>query len=470
MKNLRLLLGVLIVGLFGCAQTPSARSASQGVAQAMPPAPAEDQAQSPIQNQGRAQPLLGKGTVHHVIIIFQENRSTDNLFHGLRGADTANSGLNTAGDRVPLIPVRLTDRFDISHQHSAFNTAYDGGEMDGFNLERSNCGGKRFHCPPQDRRMYAYVPPDEVRPYFAMAEDYAFADRMFSTQAGPSFPAHQYILSGTSTITRGSRLRAAENPLTPGQHFTGGCDSPPGSLVFLIDGNGTEDQQTFPCFDRPTLADLATAKHLSWRWYQAHSGAGLWNGPDAVKHIRDSSTFNTHVVAPPSRIFTDIKDNTLANVVWVTPTAAASDHAGATNGTGPHWVASVVNAIGESKYWDNTAIFVTWDDWGGWYDHVKPPQYNAYELGFRVPLIAIGPYAKKGFVSHNQHEFGSILKFTEQVFDLGTLGTTDLRSDNLADCFDFLKKPRPFTAIPTTFGPEYFLSQPISYEDPDNDF
>ncbi|MGA7093050.1 MAG: alkaline phosphatase family protein [Candidatus Cybelea sp.] len=465
----RLILGVLIAGLFGCEQTQSARSVAQG-ALPMPPAAAEYALQSPNENENRVQPLLGLGKVRHVVIIFQENRTTDNLFHGLRGADTADFGINTAGQHVPLIAVKLTARFDVSHQHSAFNTAYDGGHMDGFNLERSNCAGKRFHCPPQDRRAYAFVPPAEVKPYFALAENYAFADRMFSTQAGPSFPAHQYILSGTSTITKGSRFRASENPLTPGQHFTGGCDSPQGSLVFLIDGNGTEDQQVFPCFDRPSLSDLVLQKGLTWRWYQAHLGPGLWSGPDAIKHIRDSPHFDTDVVAPPSRIFTDIKNETLANVVWVTPTAAASDHAGATNGTGPQWVASVVNAIGRSKYWDTTAIFVTWDDWGGWYDHVKPPQYNAYELGFRVPLIAIGAYAKKGFISHRQHEFGSILKFTEQIFDLGTLGTTDLRSDNLADCFDFLKRPRPFTSVPTTLGAEYFLNQPISYENPDTDF
>jgi phospholipase C len=456
--------------LFGCEEMTGARNAPQGAPPAAPPALAGYAAQSVNGSDESVQPLLGKGKVHHVVIIFQENRTPDNLFHGLPGADTVSFGLNSADEKIPLIPVKLNARYDIGHSHSSFSTAYHGGKMNGFNLERSTCGGKRGECPKLADRAYAYVPPDTVKPYFALAENYAFADRMFATQAGPSFPAHQYILSGTSTISKGSNFRASENPFSPGQQFTGGCDSPKGSLVFLIDGEGTESHQVFPCFDRPTLADLATAKGLTWHWYQQHSGPGIWNAPDAVKHIRDGPQFKADVVAPPSQIFTDIKNGNLANVVWVTPTAEASDHAGSTNGTGPQWVASVVNAIGESKYWGGTAIFVTWDDWGGWYDHVAPPQYNAYELGFRVPLIAIGPYAKKGFISQKQHEFGSILKFTEQVFKLGTLGTTDLRSDNLADCFDFLKKPRPFKPIKTALGPDYFLSQPISNKPVDDDF
>jgi phospholipase C len=114
-------------------------------------------------------------------------------------------------------------------------------------------------------------------------------------------------------------------------------------------------------------------------------------------------------------------------------------------------------------------ILVTWDDWGGWYDHVRPPQYNSYELGFRVPLIVIGPYAKKGYVSHVQHEFGSLLKFTERVFGLDSLGTTDDRSDNLYDCFNFQQKPRRFVPIKKQFSGSYFLSQPVSMEDPDDE-
>ncbi len=128
-----------------------------------------------------------------------------------------------------------------------------------------------------------------------------------------------------------------------------------------------------------------------------------------------------------------------------------------------------MNAIGRSQYWDSTAIFVLWDDWGGWYDHAPPKIYNSFELGFRVPLLVISPYAKRGHVSHTHHELASILKFTEETFGLPSLGTTDARADDLRDCFDFHSPPRRFQRIPTQLSGEYFLRQPPSNQEPDDD-
>ncbi len=413
--------------------------------------------------------LLGGGKIAHVVIVVQENRSTDNLFNGLAGADTSRSGRNSANETVRLKPEPLTAPYDVDHEHRAYEASYDAGDMNGFNLERSNCE-KGHRCPPPYERAYAFVPRSDVEPYFSMARQYAFADRMFQTNEGPSFAAHQYIISGTSTIEKGSKWKASELPFTPHQKFTGGCDSPHGSLVMLIDPQGEEDREAYPCFERPALMDLLTPKGLTWHYYQAHAGPGLWNAPDAIRHVRFGTDYSSDVVWPPSQVLSDIADGRLANVVWVTPTAKASDHAGNTDGSGPSWVASVVNAIGRSAYWQNTVIFVTWDDWGGWYDHVPPPQYNSYELGFRVPLIAISAYAKRGYVSHRQHEFGSMLKFVENAFALGSLDSTDERADALADCFDFSQKPRPFKPIHAKLPPSYFLDQPVSDEDPDTDF
>ena len=414
-----------------------------------------------------APPPAGQGAkIHHVVIIFQENRTVDNLFNGFPGADTVRSGLNSHGQSVALRPIRLTAHYDVSHEHSAFVVERANGKLDGFNEVDSNCQIGET-CPPKFLRAYGYVPNNEVRPYFTMAQRYTFADRMFQTNAGPSFPAHQYILSGTSTTSDGAPLRAAGNPFSPFGGFTGGCDSPGGSWVWLIDPMGNENQAAYPCFDRLALSDLLQRKSHTWRYYQAHLGAGLWEGPDAIAHIRNSKSFAAHVVAPPKQVLDDIDAGHLADVVWVTPTAAASDHAGTTDGTGPSWVASVVNAIGSSKYWSDTAIFVTWDDWGGWYDHVSPPQYNSYELGFRVPLIVISPYARRHYISHRRHEFGSILKFTEETFNLGSMNTTDVRSDDLSDCFDFSQQPSHFQKIPAPLHRSYFERQPISYTNPD---
>lgn len=410
--------------------------------------------------------MLGSGKITHVVIIVQENRSVDNLFHGLPGADTASVGLNTLGQSVPLTSVRLTASYDMAHTHEAFLVDYNHGRINGFNVAPTTCSAT---CRPADVRAYAFVEPDEVQPYFTMAETYTFADRTFQSNSGPSFPAHQYLIGGTSVIATGSRYYAAENAHTPQGGPTGGCDAPAGSNVELIDPiSGVEHGTTFPCFEHPVLFDRIDAAHLTWRYYQPDVYAGLWDAPDAIRHIRYSADY-ANVISPPTKFLSDVRNGYLANVTWIIPNAAQSDHAQITNGTGPSWVAALVNAIGDSKYWSSTAIFVTWDDWGGFYDHVPPPQYNHYELGFRVPLIVISPYARRGYVSHVQHEFGSILRFVEEVFNLPTLGYTDERADDLSDCFDFADPPHAFTDIAAPLGAAYFESLPPDHRSPDND-
>ncbi len=413
--------------------------------------------------------VFGHGKIEHVVVIVQENRSVDDLFNGLPGADTVKFGKNTDGITVALRQIPLTAGYDLSHKHSAWIGDYDNGNMDGFNTENEHCYPRATQCPKRDVAAYGYVPPSETAPYREMAAQYAFADNMFQSNEGPSLPAHQYLVSGTSTISNGSHYLASENPTNPmRKRHQGGCDSVSTATVATIDEFGGPGPSVFPCFDRTAIMDLMNARAVSWRYYQAHGGPGLWNAVDALKQIRHGVSYE-NVVWPSARVLSDIRDGELADVTFITPTAVASDHAGKTNGTGPSWVASLVNAVGESRFWQSIAIFVAWDDWGGWYDHVKPTQYNSYELGFRVPLLVISPYAKQGYVSHRHHEFGSILKFVEQTFDLPSLGTTDRRADDLSDSFDFSQKPRSFSPIKADYGADYFLRQPLSDEDPDDD-
>ncbi len=230
-----------------------------------------------------------------------------------------------------------------------------------------------------------------------MAEQYGFADRMFQTNEGPSFPAHQYILSGTSTLNPSSTLRASENPFTPKQTYTGGCDAPQGSLVLFIDANGQELQEGYPCFDRPALTDLVDAKGLTWHYYQPHGGAALWNGPDAIKHIRDSSEYSTDVTWPPSKVLTDIAGGNLANVVWVMPDrrehpiTPTLPTARARTGSPRSSTRSARVSIGIIRRYSSRGT--TGAD--GTITS-RPPVYNSYELGFRVPLVVISPvHAKK---------------------------------------------------------------------------
>jgi phospholipase C len=166
---------------------------------------------------------------------------------------------------------------------------------------------------------------------------------------------------------------------------------------------------------------------------------------------------------------TDIDNGQLANVTWVMPSGRSSDHPATNDGSGPSWVASIVNAIGNSRYWDNTVILITWDDWGGWYDHVAPSVINSYEYGFRVPLIVVSPFAKQAYVSHDTYDFGSILKFIEEIYHLPSLGYADRFAQNdLSDCFDF-HRHNMFKKINAPHDAKYFLNDKRAPTDPDDD-
>ena len=425
--------------------------------------------------------------IEHVVVIFQENRSTDNLFHDpvliAKGANIASSGVNSSGQTIALTAIPLNNDYDPLHSHAAFVSMYDGGKMDGANNIPVSCAvGVTTNCPPPNPQ-FTYVEASDVGPYFQMAEQYTFGDSMFQTNQGPSFPAHQFILSGTSAPTATSNLFAAENPnLTA----AAGCIAPKESRVALIDPSGNESSSIYPCFEHPTLSDELDAQGVSWRYYTPSAGS-VWTSPNAIDHMCQAqvqggalactgSAWN-NVIIPQTQVLTDIANGNLAAVSWVIPSGQASDHPSINNGSGPSWVASIVNAIGNSSYWSNTAILVTWDDWGGWYDHVPPPQVRVncsewgcgYVYGFRVPLLVISPYARPGYISHINHDFGSILRFIEETFGLPSLGYADAFADDLSDCFNFSQTPRPFHTVATRLGADEFLNDTTPPTDPDDD-
>jgi phospholipase C len=437
---------------------------------------------------GTSQGSIESRSIQHVVVIVQENRTPDNLFQDpvliSRGADIKQSGLNSQGQTIALVETDLATTYDLSHAHSAFVSMYDGGKMDGADQIPITCTSGAVNCPPPNPQ-YMYVNPVEVEPYFQMAEQYTFGDRMFQTNEGPSFPAHQFLISGTSAPTATSNLFAAENPHGVGN---AGCIAQSATYVKLIDPTGTESSTQYPCFEHPTLTDELDAKGISWRYYAPGAGS-IWNGPDAIQHICQPQTQNgqlvctgkdwtNNVVIPQTGVLTDIANQNLAQVSWVIPTGSDSDHPQLNNGSGPSWVASVVNAIGNSSYWSNTAIILTWDDWGGWYDHVPPPKVLVncsqwgcgYVYGFRVPLIVMSPFAKAQYLSHTEHDFGSILNFIEGVFGLSSLGYADsATSDALSDCFDFNQTPLRFQTISAPMDAQHFLTDPTPPSDPDND-
>jgi phospholipase C len=436
--------------------------------------------------------LTTAAVIQHVVIIFQENRSTDNLFHDpvliARGADIASSATNSLGQTVPLTPINLGTQgsdpssYDLAHFHGAFVAMYDGGKMDGLNPACAPVAS----CPPNFQ--YRYVKESDVQPYFTMAEQYTFADRMFQTNQGPSFPAHQFILSGTSAPSENSPLFGADNP-TLSTTKPVGCIAPSASRIDLIDASGSLTTHTpiYPCFEHATLTDLLDARGLSWRYYSPIAPGALWTAPNAINHICQAFTVNdvltctgpiytSNVIVPQTQILTDIMNGQLAKVSWVIPSGISSDHSNSSDGSGPAWVASVVNAIGNSAYWANTAIFITWDDWGGWYDHVAPKVINdsvswgsGYVYGFRVPLIVVSPYAKAAHISHVTHDFGSILKFIETAFTLPSLGYADEPADDLSDCFNLTQTPITFQTIQAPLNADFFLHDKRPATAPDDD-
>ena len=425
-------------------------------------------------NQAPASPASKK--IQHVVVIFQENRTPDNLFHGLPNADIADKGVDSHGQIVPLTPISLVTNYDLNHTHAGFRTMWDGGRMDGVDKNSIKCPGGPANCPANPQ--FKYVNPAEVAPYFQLAQQYTFCDRMFQTNQGPSFPAHQFIISGTSAPSAHTESCAAENPGGLKNTFlNSGCTAPGNETVAILDTNGNESTKIYPCFEHATLTDELDAQKISWKYYVPSAGI-IWNAPNAIKHmcvpdatgtLCTGSDWTNHVILNQTQILTDIANGNLPAVSWVIPTAQASDHPQKNTGLGPSWVASVVNSIGNSSYWSSTAIFITWDDWGGWYDHVSPPIISSYEFGFRVPLIVVSPFAKSGFVSHQTHDFGSILKFIEATFGLATVGYADVNADDLSDCFNFQQTPLPFQTITARYDAAYFLSHKIPPEGPDDD-
>jgi phospholipase C len=401
-----------------------------------------------------ASPLTttGSGKIQHVVIIVQENRSVNNMFQGFPGADTVPEGKNSTGKTIKLQPVSLATQYVIDHSAAAMFAACNGTgklpgtdcRMDGFDQEES------FGGPANPE--YVYVPHDESKPYWDMAHEWSLGTRFFPSQLDESFVSHQYIIAG----------QAQGSVDLPYGYW--GCDGGPSDTVTTLTQKRTYGPQQVACFDYTTLGDELDSAKLSWKFYTSQinsdDGGGEWSAYQAVKHIREGPDWKTDIITPQKQFLKDVPNGKLANVTWITPTCVDSDHVNCGGGYGPSWVTSLVNTVGESKFWDSTAIFVFWDDWGGLYDPIAPPMEDYDGLGMRTGLLVISPYAKKNHISKLQYEHGSILRFAEDVFGLGRLAASDARANSpAADCFDFSQPPRAFVPIKAPKSQAFFLHQ-----------
>ena len=416
--------------------------------------------------------------IKHVIIIVQENRSLNNLFYGFPGARTTSYGFDSSNNRIQLTPIGLETTWDLAHNSQGFFAACNGVgsirgtlcRMNGFNREQVTCGHSgEPHCPTKDPQ-YGYVPHRETKPYFEMGRQYVLADEMFASNFdASSFVSHQYIIGGMANST-------VNYPYT-----YWGCPGGKPDTIGTITPSRGFGKRVVVCFNNSTLGDELDAAHLTWAFYTSKisesttgkgykEGNGIWSAYQAIDHIYYGPDWNADVITPQTRFFADVAKGRLRAVSWITPTCQNSDHAGCGSNTGPSWVASLVNAVGKSQYWPSTAIFIFWDDYGGWYDPKKPSYVDYDGLGLRIPMLVISPYAKKGVVSHEHYEHGSILKFVEDAFGLARLAQSDRRANSPEHyCFDFSQPPRKFVRITAPHDQAYFMRQPLDERPPDSE-
>jgi phospholipase C len=373
------------------------------------------------------------GKIQHIIYIIQENRSFNFMFDRFPGALTQDYGYDENGNKIALHSQAISTGWDIDHSANGFFAAYDNGKLDGWNTEYACCGEPKNFA-------YAYARPQDVKTYWQMAEQYVLADHFFQSNIDGSFIAHQYAIAAYAN-------HEVNFPSSSWSCLGGGAD-----VIPTLTQNRTYGPNVPVCEDYPTVGDRLDDVGVSWKSYTYSPSNYLWDMYAVVKHIYEGADYAADVEMPANNFIKDVASGKLAGVTWITPTYTNSDHAGSNSTGGQAWVSSLVNAVGESQFWNSSAIFIIWDDWGGWFDPVAPVYLDYDGTGFRLPMIAISPYAKTGYVSHVQYESSSVLRFMEDNFGVAPLAASDSRAaDPAYDAFDFAQKPRPF--VPFTAPP-----------------
>ena len=382
--------------------------------------------------------------IKHVVIVMQENRSFDHMFGTFPGADGVTVGVDD-GQKRPLTHLTAQRIPDVPHCWVCATTDYNHGKMDGFNQD-----------PISDKYAYTQLHRSDEPNYWSWAQHYTLADHFFSAERGPSYANHLYTISGQSA-------GAHDNPSRKKVlgSLTWGCDSPPQEKVRVVDEDG-DASWVHPCFDIPTIEDRLRDANVPWSYYAATSTQPgyVWSAFSSIKPVFYGKAWKRHVF-PVDQVTRDIGAGSLASVSWIMPRFQLSGHPGSNFCYGENWATQVVNTIMKSPAWKSTAIFLTWDEWGGFYDHVKPPTVDHFGYGFRVPLIVLSPYAKQGYIDHKTGEFDSMLKFIEDNWGLDPLTSRDAHAPSLANAFDFSQtptKPDPLPLRTDCTGPKWEIT------------
>ncbi|HZU95228.1 MAG TPA: alkaline phosphatase family protein [Planctomycetota bacterium] len=387
--------------------------------------------------------------IDHIFIIFKENHTFDNFFGSYPGANGVMSATDSKGATVPLtnpvadIEVPGSNGWDSAHTDSnnGLMNNFDLGENGSFyGLTFLTCGPFTTYSPvnaqPGGPAMY----------YWQIAQQGVLCDNYFTSVMGCSTPNHLF-----SVAAQCGGIISNENLST----HTWTQLLPNGTQV-------TNHPNHLTAAEVPTaLPCELEAKGLTWKYFAENQGFGSIGqlittledndasvkGLDVVSALPDfAHCYDSNTAAMDVNLAPLLQSGEVGNVTWIRPAPLVCEHPGVSSVTaGAAWTKAVVNEIGASQYWDHCAILITFDDYGGWYDHVAPPQLDYLGLGFRVPCIIVSPYAKKGFVDKTQLEHASLCKFAETIFGLPAMSTRDAQSADMTEAFDFTQPPRPFS-------------------------
>jgi phospholipase C len=372
--------------------------------------------------------------IKHVVFLIKENRTFDNLFGTFPDANGVSVGMDEGRSR-PL--VRGTDGRlpgDIPHCYPCAIAAWNDGAMDGF-VQGEN-----------GEYAYTQLHRNQLPNYWHWAERFALFDNFFASAHGPSFPNHLYSIAATSG-------GAVDNPrrdvASIRSSLTFGCDAPEAQLVEVIDSEG-RTKMVRPCFDFLTEGDLLTRADIPWAYYAANEDQRgyIWSAYSAIRRYREHPERWQRHMFPVDDVVEAIQAGLLPPVTWITPRFELSEHPEFNFCHGENWSTKVIDAIMRSPMWESTAIFLTWDDYGGFYDHVPPPQVDGFGFGIRVPMMVISPYAREGVVSDELGEFSSVLRFIEDNWGLRQLTDRDREATPMLSAFDFDQEPREPDPLP----------------------
>lgn len=470
-----LLLGALVLSACG----PDGHAAHQvRRTAALAPASARDWT-SP------AETTNGLHKIKHVVMVMQENRSFDSYFGTFPGADGIAHGAAvcqpTASGAGCVHP--YPDHHDVNgggpHADANFRRDLDHGRMDGFLREAVRAAK---HCDDPNNPacsnksghdVMGFHTQGDIPNYWAYAKHFVLQDHMYEPIHSWSLPEHLWNVSEWAARCGTTSAASCTNSLAR--------DMGPEPAAGWI-GNGSHPLKKDPSYAWTDLTWLLHRHHVSWGYYvkpgfepdcrndaavncghaaQSPYTPGIWNPlPDFTDVRRDHQLGN---IGPTSRFLRQARTGHLPAVSWVVPSGRVSEHPPARVSAGQSYVTNLVNAVMRGPDWRSTAIFVAWDDWGGFYDHVQPPTVDANGYGFRVPAMVLSPYARRGYVDHQTLSFDAYVKFVEDVFlggrrlDPATDGRPDPRPDvrenapvlgDLAYDFDFAQKPRPPLLLP----------------------